>query len=150
MINMSTPNENGRGKDFFIGAVIGGVLGAVTALLLAPKSGKELRADLSEQVQTVSQKTQELASNVSVKTQEIASNVSSKTQEIAGNVSNKTQELAKQVTVQTGELLQKAKEVASNVTDEVRAWKDSRHEVAATSEEIMPADAEVMLPKETK
>jgi gas vesicle protein len=128
MIQMSNPNAGGKGKEFLVGAVIGSVLGAVTALLLAPKSGKDLRADLSEQVLTVSEKTQSIASNVS----------------------SKTQEIAKQVSLQTGDWVQKAKEVASNVSDEVRAWKDARHEVAATSEDIMPADAEVMLPKETK
>ncbi|WP_193394523.1 YtxH domain-containing protein, partial [Paenibacillus sp. A3] len=32
-----------RNKDLLVGAVIGGVLGAVTALLFAPKSGRELR-----------------------------------------------------------------------------------------------------------
>lgn len=136
---MSNPNTGGKGKDFLLGAVVGGLLGAVTALLLAPKSGKELRADLAEQAQTVS-----------VKTQEIASNVSSKTQELASQLGSKTQELAKQVSSQTGDLLQKAKEVAGNVSDEVRSWKSARQEVAATSEELMPADAEVMLPKEEK
>ena len=34
---------------FFLGAVIGGTAAAVAALLLAPKSGKELRDDLSNQ-----------------------------------------------------------------------------------------------------
>jgi gas vesicle protein len=108
--------------------VIGSVLGAVTALLLAPKSGKELRADLSEQV----------------------AHVSEKTQLIAGSVSSKTQEIAKQVSLHTGDWVQKAKEVATNVSDEVRAWKEGRHEVAATREEIMPADAEILLPKQGK
>lgn len=125
---MSDPNKNGRGKDFIIGAVIGSVLGAVTALLLAPKSGKELRADLSEQV----------------------SNVSEKTQHFASSLGSKTQELAKQVSLHTGDWVQKAKEAAGSMSDEVRAWKEARHEVAATSEEIMPADAEVLLPKSNK
>ncbi|MGV3487537.1 MAG: YtxH domain-containing protein [Tuberibacillus sp.] len=31
--------------SFILGAVIGGLVGAATALLLAPKSGKELRGD---------------------------------------------------------------------------------------------------------
>jgi len=33
---------------FFQGALIGGFLGAAAALLFAPKSGKELRADVKE------------------------------------------------------------------------------------------------------
>ncbi len=128
MIRMSNSESGGRGKDFLVGAVIGSVLGAITALLLAPKSGKELRADLSEQV----------------------SNVSEKTQQIASEVSNRTQGIVKQVSSHTGDWVQKAKEVASSVSEEVRAWKDARHEVAATSEELMPADAEVLLPKDMK
>lgn len=38
-------------KGFAWGTMVGGVVGAVTALLLAPKSGRELRADISGQCQ---------------------------------------------------------------------------------------------------
>ncbi|TGB00137.1 YtxH domain-containing protein [Sporolactobacillus shoreae] len=33
-------------KELFIGGVIGGLIGAAAALLLAPKSGEEIRKDL--------------------------------------------------------------------------------------------------------
>lgn len=36
-------------KDFMIGALIGGLVGAATALFLAPKSGKDFRLNLNEQ-----------------------------------------------------------------------------------------------------
>jgi gas vesicle protein len=39
-------NDNSNTKSFFLGALIGGAIGAVAALLLAPKSGKELRRDI--------------------------------------------------------------------------------------------------------
>jgi len=39
------PQEN-RGTDFFKGFLFGGAIGAAFALLFAPKSGNELRADL--------------------------------------------------------------------------------------------------------
>lgn len=108
-------DNNMNGKDFLLGAIVGGVIGAVTALLLAPKTGKELRSDISEQYQ-----------NVSEKTQKIAADVSSKTKVIASNVSEKSHELA-----------EKAKEVVSNVTDELKTWKASKQEQAevATSAE---------------
>lgn len=35
-------------KGFVVGAIIGGAIGAVTALLFAPKSGEELRKDIAE------------------------------------------------------------------------------------------------------
>ncbi|EUJ29484.1 hypothetical protein PCORN_09942 [Listeria cornellensis FSL F6-0969] len=43
-------------KDFLIGGLIGGIVGSVTALLLAPKSGKELRGDLNEHVDVMKEK----------------------------------------------------------------------------------------------
>jgi gas vesicle protein len=36
-------------RGFIIGAIVGGISGAITALLLAPKSGVELRKDISDQ-----------------------------------------------------------------------------------------------------
>jgi len=122
--------RNGRGKDFLLGAIVGGVLGAVTALLLAPKSGKELRADISEQAHLLSEKTQELA----------------------GTVGSKTQVIAKQVSAQTGEWMHKAKEVVETVADEVKQWKEGRKEVAisANEEEMMPANADVLVRRELK
>jgi gas vesicle protein len=106
-----------HGKDFFIGAVVGGVLGALTALVLAPKTGKELRSDISEQYDKISEKTVE----------------------IAGTVGTKTQEIAKTVSVQTGEIVDKAKEVAGVVVGEVKAWKDSRREAIYVLEDTAPA-----------
>lgn len=47
------------------GALIGSVVGSVTALLLAPKSGKELRQDIAEGARTIGTKTQEFAGKVS-------------------------------------------------------------------------------------
>jgi gas vesicle protein len=37
-----------RSRHIFTGLLIGGILGGVAGLLLAPKSGKELRADIKE------------------------------------------------------------------------------------------------------
>lgn len=46
---MSKDSESsGFTRGLFLGAIIGGLVGAVTALLLAPKSGKELRKDIAE------------------------------------------------------------------------------------------------------
>ncbi|MGE8206292.1 YtxH domain-containing protein [Heyndrickxia sp. NPDC080065] len=60
-------------KDFIAGALIGGIVGAVTALLLAPKSGKELRNDLSGQVEALKGKTDHLRIAVTQKGNELAS-----------------------------------------------------------------------------
>jgi len=61
-----------RRKDFFIGALVGGVVGSITALLFAPKSGRELRKDIAEQAHNVSEKTQQIARSVGETTSEWA------------------------------------------------------------------------------
>ena len=43
---MSTDEDNGMRKGIVLGLLAGGVIGAVLALLYAPKPGKELRADI--------------------------------------------------------------------------------------------------------
>lgn len=48
---MSNENQNNNGgmngKDFVIGTLIGGIIGASVALLYAPKAGKDLRQDIN-------------------------------------------------------------------------------------------------------
>lgn len=41
-------NKGSTTSSFLMGVLVGGVAGAVVALLLAPKSGKELRRDIAE------------------------------------------------------------------------------------------------------
>jgi len=52
------PQEN-RGADFFKGFLIGGSIGAVIALLFAPKSGNELRADIRRKSREIYDETEE-------------------------------------------------------------------------------------------
>jgi gas vesicle protein len=108
-----------KGKELLIGAVVGGLLGAITALLVAPKSGRELRGDIANQVSAVSDKTGQVASAVS----------------------EKTQEIVKVVGTQTSEWVDKAKIAATNVIDGVRSLRDSGKEVAADIEE---AESEIV------
>lgn len=106
--------KQSNGKNFLIGTIVGGVVGAVTALLFAPKSGRELRADIAEQAQAIGEKTQQFA----------------------GNVSQKTQEVAKSVGEQTSEWVGKAKEAASAVASRVEAWRESRSGQEPSEEEV--------------
>ena len=43
---MADQDENGTTKGLLLGLLAGGIIGAVVALLYAPKPGKELRADI--------------------------------------------------------------------------------------------------------
>lgn len=50
-----------NGSTFILGAIVGGIVGAATALVLAPKTGQELRQQLNEQASFVKEKTNSLS-----------------------------------------------------------------------------------------
>ncbi|MFT4414960.1 YtxH domain-containing protein [Fredinandcohnia humi] len=49
--------KNNGGSNFILGAIVGGVVGAATALFLAPKTGQELRQQFNSQASAVKEKT---------------------------------------------------------------------------------------------
>lgn len=51
---------------------IGGLIGAATALLFAPKPGRDLHSELSDKMTIVSDKTKDVASAVSSKAMDLA------------------------------------------------------------------------------
>ncbi|MCD8502657.1 MAG: YtxH domain-containing protein [Bacillaceae bacterium] len=96
--------DNMNVKDFFIGALIGGIVGATTSLLMAPKSGKELRNDLVEQAHTMKEKTSSLTSNAIEKGNKYAQ-----------FAKEKSSTIAKTVTEQSAYVADKVKELTENV-----------------------------------
>jgi gas vesicle protein len=104
-----------KSKDFIIGTLLGTVAGAVAAVLLTPKTGSEVRAKLSFQVENLTEKTQKLAHDVTDKTTRIAS-----------EVSDMTQEIAKTLSAHTNQLAGKANGLASTVVNEVKSWREER------------------------
>ncbi|RCK72488.1 MAG: hypothetical protein ANABAC_1836 [Anaerolineae bacterium] len=48
--------------NFFIGALLGGFLGATVALLLAPSSGEEIRMEMRERVRRLQDELRQAAS----------------------------------------------------------------------------------------
>jgi len=98
---MAKPN-----KSFLIGALVGGIVGSVSALLFAPKAGKELRKDIAVGAQQVGESTKK----------------------IAGTVGETTTRIAKQVGSGATQLASKAKGKASDVIGSVRSWRVGRSE----------------------
>ncbi|MGE5481014.1 MAG: YtxH domain-containing protein [Chloroflexota bacterium] len=60
----NTNNSNDYAKGMLWGALIGGAVGAITALLFAPKSGTELRRDIAETSTNLYGKTSDYLTNV--------------------------------------------------------------------------------------
>ena len=97
---MGNNNENNNQintKDFLIGSLIGGIVGASIAMFLAPKSGKELRSDLSERATMVRDKTGEFTSTAIEKGSELAEVARDKTENLTRAVSEQSSALKNRV-----------------------------------------------------
>lgn len=109
-----------KGLDVWIGAAAGTILGAVAALLLAPKSGKELRKDIADGVHNLSEKTQQATETVSVKSKQLADTLTEKTQQAAQVVGRHTSEWTEKAKVAalTWKKAKDAKTSETSATDE--------------------------------
>ncbi|MEH7117761.1 YtxH domain-containing protein [Neobacillus vireti] len=96
--NQSRNENEGSSGTFLWGAIIGGVVGAAAALLLAPKSGRELRSTIGSQADTLIDKTANLRENVVSKSNELVS---------------KTSSISQGIVLQSSELVNKVKNMTS-------------------------------------
>jgi len=133
--------EEVNGKDFIIGVFIGGIIGAATALLLAPKTGSELRGNLSTQAGQLKEKTLDFSSTAKEKTTQISKQL----QEQSGQLVDKVKSIKGQPTSPLddgtasyeGEEPMDYMETISNTTDEVTA--EQEEDTTAVAEAIKEA-----------
>lgn len=97
---MNTNTDGINTKDFLIGTLIGGIVGATTALFLAPKSGRELREDITDQATQLKERTD----NWKVQATEY-------TNELAETAKDKKNQLTKAITDQTQQVMDKVKQL---------------------------------------
>ncbi|QOR65865.1 YtxH domain-containing protein [Cytobacillus suaedae] len=80
-------------NNFLMGAIVGGVIGAATALFLAPKSGRELRDDLNTQASVVKDKTERWRNEAVDRGSELAHVAKEKTSNFTKNVNNQSSQI---------------------------------------------------------
>ena len=130
-------NTNATTKLSYL--LIGGGIGALLALLFAPKSGNELRGDIADATRKGLDKTKEAASQLQEKageyyevSREKAGELYSTAQDKAGalqekagalysNAQDKAVDLAEKAKEKAGEIGEKAKETASRTTNPISA-----------------------------
>lgn len=95
--NQVKTEENINTKDFMIGALIGGMVGAPTALFLAPKSGKELQSDLSEKAAILKEKSGQYRETAMTKGTELANAPKEKTNVLTQTVTKQSNQLVNKV-----------------------------------------------------
>ena len=92
-------HENQQGH-FFMGFLIGGVLGVLAGIFFAPKSGKELRSDIKEK-----------GSEVLKDAKGIYADASTKAKEIIEEARHQAEELKKEADRYLSEARQKVKDI---------------------------------------
>jgi gas vesicle protein len=112
--------EKNSSKDFLVGAIIGGVVGAAAALLLAPKTGKELRNDLSGQMDSLMNKTDQWREVAGQKSNQFAAAAMEKTGQMKDIAMEKGTQLVGVVKEKTQQGKEQGPEALKDTTDEMK------------------------------
>jgi len=121
--------ENNYWKGLITGTIIGGVAGAITALLLAPKSGKDLRADIAEKSYEIYDKATDYFSLFEENIGNVVSNTVNEGKDRAQTIINSAREQADSLLKNAEEVFNTAKSktqnVRSSIEDKVGHLKDA-------------------------
>lgn len=117
--------EEKRKKGFLSGLIAGGLVGGLAGLLFAPKSGRELRSDISDKGSEILEDTTELLENAKSKVAGIYSDVKHK----AGNFIDDGIEKIESLTHGAEDLVNQGKEKIeegyAKVKDAVKSGSDA-------------------------
>ncbi|WP_277678819.1 YtxH domain-containing protein [Gracilibacillus dipsosauri] len=125
-------NKNINSKDFLIGSLIGGIVGASLALIFAPKSGKELRGDLNQGAHYVKERANELKGVAYEKGNEWKSYAKDQSENIGRVVSEKSQDITK-----------KLKETKATIQDKMKNEDDPEKAAEEVAQAIDEAAREI-------
>jgi gas vesicle protein len=132
--NNNNNNQNIDSKDFMIGALVGGMLGAAAALLLAPKAGKELRSDLNEQAVYLKDKSNEFSHLAREKSSNIVRTVSEQSNQVATKVKDLTTNLRKDIDKWRAKEEENASELYGEITDDIQEERELDYDPANEQE----------------
>ncbi|MCM3731053.1 YtxH domain-containing protein [Fictibacillus nanhaiensis] len=132
--NNNHNNQNIDSKDFMIGALVGGMLGAAAALLLAPKAGKELRSDLNEQAVYLKDKSNEFSHLAREKSSNIVRTVSEQSNQVATKVKDLTSNLRKDIDKWRSKEEENASELYGEITDDIKEERQLDYDPANEQE----------------
>ena len=128
--------------SFCTGVVLGGVAGAVTALLITPKNGQENRQLVAEYASSVAQSAQEFSNNAYGQLQEGLKVAGDKGGEFIGNVKNVGEKASAQVSSTNDELRAKIEAARERITEQVKKNASETQEVVEVDEQIEKAKEE--------
>ena len=87
--------ENNLGKGLLIGFLAGGALGAIFALLYAPKSGKEFRKDIKHKTDEYMDDAEKFIADAKLKAKDVLNEGKKKSEKLVSDAKAKSEELLK-------------------------------------------------------
>ena len=115
---MSDRDEFGA---FLVGFIVGGLSGAVVALLFAPQSGEETRALIKDKSIELRDKAQQTAEEALAHAEAAAADARARAEELARVARQRAEELAAEVRTRGTEAYATAKERGKSAVDAVRS-----------------------------
>ncbi|MCJ0537225.1 YtxH domain-containing protein [Enterococcus cecorum] len=140
----------GKNSGFLLGALIGGSAAAITALLLAPESGKELRARLAKQLDDVLDSTADYNDQVVDKADDFKKLAQAKAIQLTKQSEEIANLLKEKTGVATNELYADLKDQVVDLTNKVKqSVQDldlsNKLTDVAVSEEVEPKGEDIIL-----
>lgn len=142
--------------------LIGGGIGAILALLFAPKSGQELREDIADATRKGLEKSKEVAGNLQERAGEYYEVSREKANEFYHSAQEKASEIAELAKDKAEEITEKAKGAAARTTNPITAAIEAGKEayieekrrtetsVITEGRPTYPKDGVLELPEDTK
>jgi gas vesicle protein len=120
---MGNDNDNISTRLTYL--LIGGGIGAVIALLFAPKSGQELRGDLADATRKGIDKSRETAQQIGERAGEYYESTRERAGELYTQAASRASDVYSQASEKVGEVAQTARAAASRQTSTVAAAIDA-------------------------
>lgn len=128
--------ESNYTRGFVVGALVGGVAGAITALLLAPKSGAELRKDIADTSTEFYGKASDYLHTVEGQVGDTMTEGKKKARVIIDNARHK----AERILADAENVLSEAKNKAGETKENIKGRIDNIRDAAKASAETFKAE----------
>jgi gas vesicle protein len=122
------------GLEFLAGFVIGGLVGAAVALILAPQSGEETRAQLRERGIELKDRAGEMAVEARKRAEELSEEARKEAEELSTETRKRVEEIIADARVRIEEAIEEGKKAATKKKEELLAKAKGPAEVEAEAE----------------
>lgn len=123
--------QNGDLGSFLSGLIIGGLIGAAAALLMAPQSGEETRTLIKERSIELKDRAAETAEEARLRAEELAAEARHRAEELTSEARHKAGEISQQARTRADELVKRGQEVYEEQKGKIESARKKGEEPSA-------------------